>query len=109
MATINQQTVKNRDNARITGIQKHCMTQTSILVAGVAYTPAQAIQIYQSDLDSAQAVAQARSALKSALAKASTVQATTDSFDSAFKRCIEGWNAGHYNDYVVPFKADGAT
>lgn len=25
----------------------------------------------------------------------------------SFKRCIEGWNAGHYSDHVVPFKADG--
>jgi len=90
MTILNRQTVINRDNARIAGIQKHSMQQASILVAGVSYTPAQAIQIYQDDLDATQAVAQARSALKAALAKSSTVRSTADSFDSAFKRCIEG-------------------
>ena len=92
--TPNKQPVMNRDNARITGIQKHCAQQTSILVGGVSYTPAQAIQIYQDDLDAAQAVVQAKSALKAALVKASTTEATTHTFDSAFKRCIEGAYAG---------------
>jgi len=107
MATINQQTVKNRDNARIAGIQKHCMTQASILVGGVAYTPAQAIQIYQNDLDAAAAVAQARSAYKAALAKAKATEATTVTFDSAFKHCIEGAYAGEpatLDDFGVTVK-----
>jgi len=94
MTEANHQTVVNRDSSRITGIQKHCMSQASILVAGVAYTPAQAIQIYQNDLDAAQAVAQAKSALKAALAKASAVRTTCTTFDDAFKRCIEGAYAG---------------
>jgi hypothetical protein len=90
MTDTNHQTVVNRDNARITGIQKHCTQQASILVAGVAYTPAQAIQIYQNDLDAAAAVAQARSALKTLVATASSARKACDTFDSAFKRCIEG-------------------
>jgi hypothetical protein len=90
MTNFNKQTIINRDSARIAGIQKHSMTQASILVAGVSYTPAQAIQVYQDDLDATQAVAQAKSALKAALAKSSTVRSVADTFDSAFKRCIEG-------------------
>jgi hypothetical protein len=105
--TTNKQTEINLDNARINGIQKHCMQQASILVGGVAYTPAQAIQIYQNDLDATQAVVQARSALKAAMAKAKTTHATTTTFDGAFKRCIEGAYAGEpdtLDDFGVTVK-----
>ena len=90
MTAPNAQTLINRDNARIAGVQKHCMSQTSILVAGTALTPASVIQIYQSDLDARQAVAAAKSALKAALAKADAAEAACATFDSPFKRCIEG-------------------
>ena len=84
------QSLINRDNARIAGVQKHCMSQTSILVAGTALAPTAVIQIYQSDLNARQAVTAARSALKAAIAKATAAEAACNSFDSAFKRCIEG-------------------
>jgi hypothetical protein len=92
--TTNKQTITNRDSARITGIQKYCMSQSSILVGGVAYTPASAIQVYQNDLDATAAVAQAKTALKGLLAKAASARSAADSFDSAFKACIEGAYAG---------------
>ena len=90
MPVPNAQGFINRDNARIVGVQKHCMSQTSILVAGTALAPTAVIQIYQSDLNARQAVAAARSALKAALAKANAAEAACATFDSAFKRCIEG-------------------
>ena len=90
MTAPNAQTLINRDNARIAGVQKHCMAQASILVAGTALAPTAVIQIYQSDLNARQAVAAARSALKAALAKANAAEAACATFDSAFKRCIEG-------------------
>lgn len=89
--------VKNdqaRDNARITGVKKHCMTQPSITVDSVVYTPTAILQVYQSDLDAQGEVLTARTALAAAMAKARPVRAATATFDLAFKRVIVGTYGG---------------
>jgi hypothetical protein len=66
------------------------MTQTSILVESVAYTPTQVIAIYQADLDAMAAVTAAELALADARAKAKAPAAARMQFDHGFKRAIEG-------------------
>ena len=81
---------QTRDTSRINGVTKHCMTQPSITVDNVVYTPTQVIQIYQSDLDAEAAVAAARSMLATAMAKAKPARAAAALFDKGFKPCIVG-------------------
>jgi hypothetical protein len=102
MALPNTQSIINRDNDRITGVQKNCTSQPSILVAGVAYTPTQIVQIYQADLDARAAVKTARVALKALLLKSSTAESAAATFDGAFKLCIEGAYA-HQPDTLADF------
>jgi len=89
-ASTNKRTQTATDNARITGVQKHCMGQASILVESVAYTPAQVIAIYQNDLDALAVVTAARLALSEALAKAKPIALARSTFDRGFKHAILG-------------------
>jgi hypothetical protein len=94
MSGANTQTIVARDQARIAGVQKHCMSQTSILVAGTAYAPTAVIQVYQADLSARQAVSSAKAAYAAALAKAKAAEDAATTFDASFKMCIEGAYAG---------------
>jgi ABC-type branched-subunit amino acid transport system substrate-binding protein len=90
MTITSKQDVLALDSARINGVTKVCMSQASILVDTVAYTPTEVIAIYQDDLDAQAVVEAAESALAAARAKAAPVRVTMQTFDKAFKRCIEG-------------------
>jgi hypothetical protein len=76
--------------ARINGVQKHCASQTAILVDNVSYSPTQITALYQAEIAIEAKVAAARSALALVLAQAKPVRAQTAHFDLAFTRCIEG-------------------
>jgi hypothetical protein len=87
-------TIIATDNARIAGIQKYCMGQASILVENATYTPAQAVAIYQADLDAIAEVTAAELALAEARAKAKTAALARQQFDHGFKLSIEGAYGG---------------
>jgi hypothetical protein len=94
MPFVPNQTHLNVDHARIAGVKAHCMQEASIRIGGVGYAPAEIIQVYQDDLDAAEQVAQAKSALKGALSRAGRIRASTQAFDATFKCWIEGSYAG---------------
>ncbi len=64
MTKINRTTQQDRDRKSIVAIQKYLMQLASMLVAGVAYTPAQFIALLQKDIDLADAASNAREDLR---------------------------------------------
>jgi hypothetical protein len=60
MATVNKQTVQARDGQVIVGLQKHLQNLASLVILGVTYTPAELMALFQSDIDSANAVTTAK-------------------------------------------------
>jgi hypothetical protein len=60
MVTVNRTTQQDRDRKTMAAIQKYLMQLTSILIAGVSYTPAQLTALFKEDSDIADAATNAR-------------------------------------------------
>jgi hypothetical protein len=63
----NRQSVQARDKQFISGITKRLSNVQSLAIAGTTYTPAQLTQLFQSQIDNADAVAQAKAKYQDAL------------------------------------------
>ena len=89
MTTINRTTQQDRDRKSIAAIQKYLMQLASMLVAGVAYTPAQFIALLQKDIDLADAASNAREDLRVAAGAARQQRATMTPILVGFRAFLE--------------------
>jgi hypothetical protein len=89
MTTINRTTQQDRDRKSIAAIQKYLMQLASMLVAGVAYTPAQFIALLQKDIDLADAASNAREDLRVAAEAARQQRATMTPILVGFRAFLE--------------------
>jgi hypothetical protein len=90
--TIPAQTATN--NARVSGTQKHLMSQPSVTVGNQEYDPDSIIAIYQDENAAFAAVTAAELTLKEARASAEAATQKRAAFDKPFKLTIEGTYAG---------------
>ena len=67
MPSINRPTLQARDAKIVAGIQKRLATVPSFVFDGVSYTPVSLAALFQSQIDSANAVASAKGAWLSAV------------------------------------------
>jgi hypothetical protein len=85
----NRPSVQARDKQFITGINKRLTTVQSLAIAGTTYTPAQLIQLFQSQIDSADAVAIAKAkyqdAVKAYRDQAKQLVSVTSGFQSQIR------------------------
>ena len=89
MTKINRTTQQDRDRKSIAAIQKYLMQLATMLVAGVAYTPAQFIALLQKDIDLADAASNAREYFRVAAGAARQQRATMTPILVGFRAFLE--------------------
>jgi len=77
-----------RDTSRIAGFQKHYPSASPLAIGNASLTPAEVIQVYQSDLDAEAGVAAALAAYRTAVAKAKATRAATATFDLLVQKFV---------------------
>jgi hypothetical protein len=89
MVTINRVTQQDRDRKTIAAIQKYLMQMTAITIAGVTRTPTELLQVFQSDMQIADAATQAKASFLANAAAARNQRTQMRQFRVGFRAFLE--------------------